>query len=402
MSRIPVAPLVKFLVFGVVTMLATVVLGLTIANAQSGDRAEYSARFTDVAGLQKGDDVRIAGVIVGSVKDIAVVERNQAQVDFEVDSTLRLPGTTTAAVLYKNLIGQRFLSLAQGPGDPAAALAPGGQIPVDHTTPPLNLTTLFNGFQPLFTALDPDQVNTLSNEIIQVLQGQGGTIDSLLASTASLTSTIADKDKVIGEVVDNLNGALDSVTSRNDQLNTLIVSLRELVSGLAEDRQPIGNAISSIGELAQTTGNLLEEGRPALKADIAALGDLSDQLNQGEPAIEHYLQFAPYKLNKIARAGSYGSWFNFFLCGASGTIGIGDIIPPITIPAYQSGAPRCGADPDGQGDDLKIGPPWPVPGATNSGGSHGSTDSHASSDSTDPDLLKAPAALPAIPVLGGA
>ena len=39
---------------------------------------------------------------------------------------------------------------------------------------------LFNGFQPLFEALSPDDVNQLSGEIIQVLQGEGGTVDSLL------------------------------------------------------------------------------------------------------------------------------------------------------------------------------------------------------------------------------
>ncbi len=262
------------------------------------------------------------------------------------------------------MIGQRFLSLGREAGDPGAALAPGDTIAIDRTKPPVNLTTLFNGFKPLFTALDPEQVNTLSNEIVQVLQGQGGTIDSLLASTASLTKTLADKDEVIGQVVDNLNGALDSVTSRNGELNDLIVSLRELVSGLAEDREPIGNAISSIGDLAVTTSSLLEDARPGLKADIAALGDLTGQLEQGEPVIEHYLQFAPYKLNKIARAGSHGSWFNFYLCGVSGTVGVGDLIPKIQIPTINiTDAPRCGSDPDGLGDDLQIGPPWKVPGA---------------------------------------
>jgi phospholipid/cholesterol/gamma-HCH transport system substrate-binding protein len=424
-SRIPVAPLVKFLVFGLVTMLATTVLGLTIANAQSGDRTVYSARFEDVTGLQRGDDVRIAGVIVGIVKDIEVVDRRIARVDFEVDSTLRLPATTRAAVLYKNLIGQRFLGLSQEQSacDPAAqpVLAPGAVISVGCTRKPLNLTELFNGFRPLFQALEPEQVNTLANEIIQVLQGQGGTIESLLTSTASLTKTLADKDQVIGELIDNLNGVLDSVTSRNDQLNDLIVSLRELVAGLAEDREPIGNAISSIGDLATTTSSLLEEGRPALQADIAALGDLADQLNQGEPIIEHYLQFAPYKLNKIARAGSYGSWFNFYLCGLGGTIGltlppplpsipkvdIGTLIPPGAI-----GGPRCGPDPDGLGDDLAIGPPWPVPGAEygdggQGDGEHGHGDGHddpnkkASTTSQDGVLKDPKADLPLPAVEGG-
>jgi phospholipid/cholesterol/gamma-HCH transport system substrate-binding protein len=209
MRRVPLAPLVKFLAFAAVVTLATTVLGLTIANAQGGARTGYSATFTDASGLLPGDDVRIAGVVVGSVDRVAVVDRRLAKVDFSVDAGQPIPASATAAILYKNLIGQRFLSLGQGAGATGAMLKAGDTIPVAHTTPPLNLTTLFNGFQPLFAALDPQQVNTLSMEIVQVLQGEGGTVESLLASTASLTGAIADRDQVIGQVVDNLNGCSD-------------------------------------------------------------------------------------------------------------------------------------------------------------------------------------------------
>ncbi|RTL70753.1 MAG: MCE family protein [Pseudonocardiaceae bacterium] len=376
MSRVPVAPLVKFLVFAVVTALATTVLALTIANSQGGERTAYSARFTDASGLLAGDDVRIAGVVVGTVDSVEIVDRRFAQVEFSVDSAQRLPGSVTAAVLYKNLIGQRFLALAQGEGGNPVPLPPGGEIPVQRTTPPLDLTTLFNGFQPLFAALDPEQVNKLSMEIVEVLQGQGGTIDSLLSSTASLTSTIADRDQVIGQVIDNLNAVLQTVSDNDQQLDDLIVSLRELVSGLAGDRKPIGDAIASLGDLTTTTAGLLEEGRPALKQDIASLGDLSDQLNQGEPTIEHFLQFAPYKLNKLGRAASYGSWFQFYLCGLSGSVGIGGLVPAQELPVFQSDAPRCGADPSGSGG----GSPPLLPAPSN---------------------LPIPSQLPNLPVLGG-
>ncbi|GAY10220.1 MCE family protein [Pseudonocardia sp. N23] len=349
MSRVPVAPLVKFLVFALVVALATTVLALTIANSQGGERTAYSARFTDASGLLPGDDVRIAGVVVGSVDSVEVVDRRFAQVEFSVDAAQTLPGSATAAVLYKNLIGQRFLALDRGDGGNPVPLPPGGEIPVQRTTPPLDLTTLFNGFQPLFAALDPEQVNTLSMEIVQVLQGQGGTVDSLLASTASLTTTIADRDQVIGQVIDNLNAVLQTVSDNGQQLNDLIVSLRRLVSGLAADRKPIGDAIASLGDLTTTTAGLLEEGRPALKQDIASLGDLSGQLNQAEPTVEHFLQFAPYKLNKLGRAASYGSWFQFYLCGLTGSVGIGGLVPAQELPVFRSDAPRCGSDPAGSG-----------------------------------------------------
>lgn len=349
MSRVPVAPLVKFLVFAVVVALATTVLALTIANARSGSRTAYSATFTDASGLLPGDDVRIAGVVVGTVDRIGIVDRRLAKVDFSVDGSRPLPASVTAAIRYQNLIGQRFLALGQGAGATGATLPAGAGIPLDRTRPALNLTTLFNGFQPLFAALDPQQVNALSMEIVQVLQGEGGTVTSLLASTSSLTNTIADRDQVIGQVVDNLNSVLGTINSRDDQLSDLIVTLRRLVSGLAQDREPIGHAIASVGELTQVTADIAADARPDLKNDIAALGDLSRQLDAGGPTIERFLQVAPGKLNTLARTASYGSWFQFYLCSASGTIGIGDLVPKQTIPVFTSSSPRCSADPQGSG-----------------------------------------------------
>ncbi|WP_181780559.1 MCE family protein [Pseudonocardia pini] len=358
MSRIPVGPLTKFLAFALVTALATTVLALTIANSQGGDKTAYSARFTDVNGLLVGDDVRIAGVTVGSVDKIEIVDRSEAQVDFSVDSALAVPQSVTASVLYKNLIGQRFLSLAQGAG--GGRLAAGGTIPATQTRPPLNLTTLFNGFTPLFQGLDPQQVNQLSTEIVSTLQGEGGTVESLLAGTASLTGTLADRDQVIGQVIDNLNSVLDTVNGHDDQLDQLVISLRQLVAGLAEDREPIGRAIESLGDLTETTGGFVGEAREPLRRDIAALGDLAGQLDQAEPTIERLLQFAPGKLNTISRAASYGSWFQFYLCGASGSIGLGEVLPAIEIPLLKADAPRCGSDPDGvQGQSSPLLPSAP-------------------------------------------
>ncbi len=150
-------------------------------------------------------------------------------------------------------------------------------------------------------------------------------------------------------MIDNLDQVLQTINSRDDQLTALITTLRQLVAGLAADREPIGHAVSSIGDLTQVTAGFLDDARPSLKADIAALGDLSTQLDAGGPTIEKFLQTAPDKLNTIARAASYGSWFQFYLCSASGTIGVGDIVAAKTIPVFRSDSPRCGPDPAGTG-----------------------------------------------------
>ena len=385
-----IAALVKFLALAVVITLATTVLALTIANAGASGEVEYKARFTDATGLLPGDDVRAAGVTVGRVADVRIVDRRIAEVAFTVDRLI--PASAGAAIYYKNLIGQRYLDLSQGAGPTGATLEPGGTIPVERTDGPLNLTVLFNGFRPLFTALDPQQVNQLSFEIVQVLQGQGGTVQSLLASTSSLTNTIADRDEVVGQVIDNLNQVLDTVNARDQQLSDLIVNLQALVSGLAEDREPIGDAIVSIGELTEVTAGFVEEARPDLRGNIAALGDLADNLNANEPTVERFLQNWPGKLNTITRAASYGSWFQFYLCGVTGSIGLGEVVPAFEIPVTMNDAQRCGSDPNGDGKLVREGDIAPRPGATPSAAAAGN--SRAADEAAGP-------ALPPLPLVGG-
>src|SRR6185295_3811227 len=186
---------------------------------------------------------------------------------FSVASDTTLNEGTNATIRYRNLVGQRYIALSQGAGE-ATLLAAGDTIPISRTQPALDLTVLFNGFKPLFAALSPADVNRLSFEIIQVFQGEGGTVDSLLSSTASVTTTLANRDKVIGELITNLNDVLETLGSRDQQLSDLIVRLQEFVSGLKSDRNAILGSLDDVTGLATETASLLRDARPALATDI--------------------------------------------------------------------------------------------------------------------------------------
>ncbi|MGP4015280.1 MCE family protein [Saccharopolyspora sp. 5N708] len=337
-GRSIVAPLVKFLTFVLVTVLATGLLVLTIANQDLRSAESYTARFTDVTNVNEGDDVRISGVKVGEVESIELVDRRFAEVRFNV-ADRRLPSSVTAAIKYRNLVGQRYIALEQGADDTGGFLPVGGTIPLERTKPALDLTVLLGGFKPLFQALSPEDVNKLSYEIIQVLQGEGGTVESLLAHTASLTSTIASRDQVIGQVIDNLNGVLDTVNARDQQLSELIGQLQQVVSGLSADREAIGDAVTAMDGLTNSTAGLLLDARPGLQQDIVGLGQLSQNFNDSEAITEQVLRNMPGKIETIARTASHGSWFNFYLCKATGTVGVGDVNLP--LPLVPVNQPRC-------------------------------------------------------------
>ena len=321
--------LVKLLVFVVVTSLATTVLVVTIGNLGFGSSRQYRAEFTDATGVNKGDDIRVAGVRVGTVDEIEIVDRTRALITFTVDEETSVNGGTNAAIRYRNLVGQRYISLTQEVGD-TQRLPDGSTIPVSRTKPALDLTVLFNGFKPLFQALSPEDVNQLSFELIQVFQGEGGTLEGLLAHTASVTSTLADRDEVIGELIDNLSLVLDHVADRDQQLTRLIRSFRTLVGGLKKDRNAILGSLEEVSALSVETASLIDGIREPFVKDIKELRAVAGNLDKNKAELDRALQVLPIKLNKIGRTAIYGSFFNFYLCEFQGRVNLpGNVQVPV-------------------------------------------------------------------------
>ncbi|OQO90049.1 MCE family protein [Saccharomonospora piscinae] len=315
MNRIT-GPLLKGLAFVLVTTVATALLAVSISGAGLDRGTVYSARFTDVTSLSTGDDVRIAGVRVGQVEELEIVDQHLALVHFSVDESRPVPADTTATIRYRNMLGQRYVALERGEQRSPDTLDPGDEIPLERTRPALDLTELFHGFQPLFSALDPEEVNQLSGELVQVLQGESGTVESLLDHTGSLTATLADRDRIIGEVIDNLNSVLDTVNGEGDALSTLVSTLSELVSGLAQDRQAIGDSVEGMAMLTTATADLLDDARPPLADSIAGLEGVTSELVSGSEDLERFLVTTPDKYTAVGRAASYGSFLNVYLCDA--------------------------------------------------------------------------------------
>jgi len=329
---------VRLGIFVVVTTIATALLAVTIGNISFNPTTKYRAVFTDAVGLNQGDDIRIAGVKVGQVDKIQLYQDKLAMVTFSVDSDQVIDTSTHATLRYRNLVGNRYVALTDGVGG-GDRLKKNGIIPKERTTPALDLSVLFNGFKPLFTALTPADVNQFAFEVIKVLQGEGGTIESLLAKTASLTTTLADADQVIGDLITNLTGTLQIVSQRQANFSQLLVNLQQFITGLSQDITPILGSLTSINSLNTKTAGLLQQTRVPIKADLDKLRAVATTLDDTQSIWVKTLQFMPEKLNTMTRTASYGSWFNFYLCNFDGnvTLPTGTRIPV----SYQLNSARC-------------------------------------------------------------
>jgi phospholipid/cholesterol/gamma-HCH transport system substrate-binding protein len=305
----------RLAVFGVVCVLAIVALFAVFAQLRADDTQTYSAAFENVTGLKTGDFVRVAGVEVGKVKNLTIQDDATVLVKFTASTSVVLTQGTKVVVRYENLVGDRYLALMEGPGD-VRKLEPGQTIPVSNTLPALDLDALIGGLRPLFRALNPEQVNSLTGELIQALQGQGATINSILDQTASLTNTLADRDQLIGQVIDNLNTVLGSLGDQSKQFDRAVDSVSQLVKGLADRKTDIANAVGSANAATGTIADVLSQARPPLQDTVHQLDRVGSIVVADHDYVDNLLNKLPDKYQLLARQGLYGDFFNFYLCDA--------------------------------------------------------------------------------------
>ncbi|KZF12540.1 MAG: MlaD family protein [Rhodococcus sp. (in: high G+C Gram-positive bacteria)] len=305
---------IKLIVFMVVMTAILACLVVVFGQIRFESTTSYRAIFTSASGLRGGDFVRVAGVEVGKVSEVAIVDNNHAAVGIDVGDSYVVTSSTTATVRYQNLVGDRYLELADGPGD-ADPLAGDATIPLEKTSPALDLDQLIGSFEPLFSAVDPSKVNDLAAELVSTLQGQGGSIASLLAHTATLTASLADRDQVIGQVITNLDTTLTTLADQKDEVSTALERAQNLASGLAADSAAWGTALTNIDSSAATVADLLTDARPPLQSTLVELNRTAVQLDSEKDTIGSITSRLPDTYAALSRLGAYGNFFNYYLCG---------------------------------------------------------------------------------------
>ncbi len=307
---------VKVGIFVAVMLTVTALLFAIFGQYRGGPENTYTALFDDVSSLKSGDSVRVAGVRVGSVKSVTLQPDNSVTVDFGAQRDLVLTSGTKAAVRYLNLVGDRYLELMDSPGS-SRIQPPGSVIPAERTEAALDLDLLLGGLKPVVQGLNPQAVNALTASLIQILQGQDGNVESLFAKSSAFSNALADNSQTVQQLIDNLNDVLATIDASGGEFSGAVDKLEQLVSGLAADRDPIGNAITALESGSASLTDLLTGARPPLAGTVDQLARLAPLLDDDKETLDIALQKAPKNFRKLVRLGSYGSWINQYLCGMS-------------------------------------------------------------------------------------
>lgn len=342
MTRWPRAAATKFAVFAIVTALLTAFLFMVFGQIRTGPTKSYSAIFADVSDLHPGETVRVAGARVGTVSDVRLGTDNRVTVTFNVDDTVHLTTGTRATVRYLNLTGDRFLELADGPGS-TRLLPAGAVIPSDRTAPALDLDLLLGGLKPVIQGLNAAEVNALTSSVLQIMQGQQATVDSLLSKTSSFGSTLADNSEVVQQMITNLDDVLATLSKDGDQFSATVDRLQRFVSELSEHRDSIGEAIQALDRGTASLADLLTQARPPLSGTLQQLARLAPNVDQEKDRLQTALQKLPDNSRKLVRTGTYGNFTQLYMCAL--TVRLNDPSGKVLVlPWLRSDAARCKGD----------------------------------------------------------
>lgn len=331
--------IMKFAAFVVVMGLLTVSLFFIFGQYRTGSATGYSAVFADASRLKAGQTVRVAGIRVGTVGSVSLRPDNKVVVKFDADRKVILTSGTRAVVRYLNLTGDRYLELVDGPGS-AKVLTPGSQISEDHTAPALDLDLLLGGLKPVIAGLNPQDVNALTASLVQIFQGEGGTLQSLLSHTSSFSNALANNNETVQQLIDHLTTTVGTLAKDGDKFSGALDRVQRLVADLSDDRDKIGAAIESLDKGTASIADLLTNARPPLAGTVDQLSRLAPLLDQDKDKIDISLQKLPENYRKLVRVGAYGSWVPFYVCEL--TLRVSDLqYRTVVVPVWKEHGGRC-------------------------------------------------------------
>jgi phospholipid/cholesterol/gamma-HCH transport system substrate-binding protein len=300
-------------IFTVAMVLVAAMLVVVFGEFRFTSQTDYHATFLDASRLKAGQDVRIAGVPVGTVGSLKLNPDNTVDVAFAVDKKYQLYTTTRAVVRYENLVGDRYLEITAGPGE-LRKIPPGSTIPRENTQPALDLDALLGGLRPVLKGLDGAKINEVSSAVMELLQGQGGALSNLLSTTSAFTQNLAARDQLIGDVINNLNTVLGTVDDKGAEFDASVDQLQKLLTGLAQGRDPIAGAIPPLASAENDLTDMLAQSRRPVQGVIENVRPMAQRMDVRKADINKVIEPLAENYLRLNALGAYGSFFNIFYC----------------------------------------------------------------------------------------
>jgi phospholipid/cholesterol/gamma-HCH transport system substrate-binding protein len=321
---------IKLLIFTIVTILTTTYLAAIIGNLRLLEQPyEVRAEFSDATGLLNGDVVKAAGVTVGRVEGIEIQD-GMAIVTMTIDEGVELPSNLSAEIRFRNLIGQRMITLTRDEDVVSdGLLADGNLIPIDRTDAAFDLSELFNGLRPLIRSTDPSDINLVARELTVALRGRDDEVAAIFGNLADVSDVLATRDQELSTLLDSLNVLTADLAGRDAQLRSTLANLNTFLAEISASRSDLEAALTNLDEAAARLDRFVTANDELIISEVRDLSVILDAVNDKRSDLRSVVDALPAFTLAVERTFQYGEWGNqhlvtvckddFGLCGRRGS-----------------------------------------------------------------------------------
>ncbi|MER5257882.1 MlaD family protein [Streptomyces sp. NPDC002855] len=312
-------------------LLAMTLIGLLAYNAESlpviGGGTRYTADFRDSVGLKAGDEVRIAGVRVGKVQDVAL-DGPKVKVTFEVKDAW-IGDRSTIGIAIKTLLGAKYLAV-----DPLGSRRqdPGERIPTRRTTSPYDVMEAFNGLSRTTGALDEDQLAKSFKAVSGALKNTPPHVRKAMKGLSALSKTVSTRNDELSELLDGSAQFTTSVNSKKKQFERLLDNGNLLLEEVRHRRKSIHALFTGARDLGIEIGGLVDDNERELGPALAALDRVTGVLSKNQKNLDKALAAAGPYYRLVGNTLGNGRWMDGYLCG---------LVPKDYLPAGTDPATGC-------------------------------------------------------------
>lgn len=214
-----------------------------------GGGQTYTLLLDNASQLVNGNEIRVGGRRVGTVKNLRLDDSYRALADLEItdgDFT-PLPSSTKATVRSPSLAGiaNRYVALNLGPNS-GPKLKEGGQIPIENVKSSVELDQLFNTFDP-----------ETQKQFTRLIDGAGKILDGSQTDLNSATKELApffdDSRKLVGQIASD-QPALSEFVAQSAKVMSAVSDESQALTGLISGAK--GTVTQLAGQSAQITSAL--------------------------------------------------------------------------------------------------------------------------------------------------
>ena len=300
-------------VVGAVSLAVIAAMILAAFNAENlpliGGGNTYYASFSEAGGLKANDEVRIAGVRVGKVKEVAL-EGDHVRVKFLVDSGAHFGPTTAAAIKVKTLLGAMYLSLEpSGSGQ----MSENTEIPASRTSSPYDVVQAFSGLAERSERIDTGQLAKSLNTLATLTENTPKDFRSALTGLSALSQNIASRDQQLNTLLTNMHKVSTVLGDRRGDLVTLMKDGDQLFRALAARRQSVHNLLVATSQLSEQLTGLVKDTRADLKPALDHLHNVVAVLQKNQDNLDNSLRLMAPFYRVFANTLGNGPWFDTYI-----------------------------------------------------------------------------------------